>query len=110
MNTSLFISLFLLLAAIALRFSKRRVTEPEISRQLPASQFDGLFAERYAEEAKALAEENARLGEEAMRNQLLERAVKGEIGMLNEAHALGDAQLYEQVLQAIQIQADGNPE
>jgi len=111
MNTILFISLLLLVAtAIAFRFSKRRLPAPEISRPRPASQFDGLFAERHAEQAKAMAEETARLSEKAMRDQLLERAAKGEVGMLDEAHALGDAQVYGQVLQAIHTQADGNPE
>jgi hypothetical protein len=111
MNTILFISLLLLTAtAIALRFSKRWAAKPEISRQLPASSFDGLFAERRAEEAKALAEENAMLREEAARRRLLERAAEGEIKMLDEAHALDDAQVYREVLQVIRTHADGNPE
>jgi hypothetical protein len=111
MNTILFISLLLLVAtAIAFRFSKRRMPEQEMPRQLPASQFDGLFAEQHAEQVKALAEETARLGEKAMRDRLLEGAAKGEISTLDEAHALDDVQVYRQVLQAIHTQADGNPE
>src|SRR5690242_14224467 len=109
MNTILFISLLLFVAtAIAFRFSKRRLPELEISRPLPTSQFDGLFAEEHAEQAKAMAEEAARSGEEATRDRLLARAAKGEIGTLDEADALGDAQFYRQVLQAIHTQADGN--
>lgn len=110
MNTILFISLLLFAAAaIALRFSKSPKAEPEISPRLPASQFDGLFAERHAEETRALAEENASARNEATRRQLLERAAKGEIKALDEAHAFGDAQFYREVLQAIHTQANGNP-
>ncbi|MEP7337283.1 MAG: hypothetical protein ABI977_06020 [Acidobacteriota bacterium] len=110
MNTVLFISLLLFAAAaIAFRFSNRRTAEPEISRRLPASQFDGLFAERHAEEARALSEENAKSRNEATRRQLLERAAEGEIKVLDEAHAFGNALFYREVLQAIHTQADGNP-
>src|SRR5689334_11038489 len=111
MNTILFITLLLFVAtAIAFRFSKRKLPELEISRQLPASRFDGLFAERHAEQAKAMAEETARLDGKATRDRLLERAAKGETGTLDEADALGDPRFYGQVLQAIHTQADGNPE
>jgi hypothetical protein len=110
MNTILFIFLLLFAAAaIAFRFSKRRTAELEISRQFPASRFDGLFAERHAEEARVLAEENVRSRDEATRRQLLERAAEGEIKVLHEVHALGDAGFYREVLQAIHTQADGNP-
>jgi len=110
MSTIIFISLLLLAAsAIALRFSTRRMPGPETSRQLPASRFDGLFAERHADEASALAEEDARLHEQATRDRLLERAANVEIKVLDEAHAAGDALVYKEVLQAVFTQADGNP-
>jgi hypothetical protein len=110
MTTFIFI-LFLLLttAAIVLRFSKRQPDRQEISRHFPASQFDGLLAEQHAEEVKALAEEDARLSDAAARMRLLERAVKGEPEVLNEAQQLNDSQFYNQVLQAIFTQANGNP-
>ncbi|MEO6725916.1 MAG: hypothetical protein ABIU20_00590 [Blastocatellia bacterium] len=106
----LFISLFFIMAAaIALRLSTHQKTNPETSRQLPASQFDGLFAKRHAEEAKALVEEDVRLREDAKRQQLLARAAEGEITTLSDAHALNDAQFYTQVMQAVFTQADDNP-
>lgn len=110
MSTILFISLLLIAAtAIVLRYSNRQGTKLEISRQLPASQFDGLFAERHAEEAKAMIEEDLRVHEDETRQQLLARASRGEIATLHEAHALHHAQVYKQVLQAVFTQADGNP-
>ena len=110
MNTILFISLLLIAAtAIALRYSTGQGTKPETSRQLPASQFYGLFAKRHAEEAKALVEEDIGLREDAKRQQLLARAAEGELTTLSDAHALNDAQFYKQVLQAVFTQADDNP-
>ncbi len=110
MTTFIFI-LFLLLTttAIALRLSKRQSNHQEMSRPLPASQFDGLLAEHRAEEAKAFAEEEVRLQDAMARNRLLERAVEGEVEVLNEAQKLNDPPFYNQVLQAIFTQADGNP-
>lgn len=110
MSTFIFI-LFLLLttAAIAARFTKRQPKHQETSRHLPASQFDGLLAKQRAEEVKALAEEEAELRDAAVRKHLLERAVQGGAEVLNEAQEFNDPQFYNQVLQAIFTQADGNP-
>jgi hypothetical protein len=114
MGTIIFI-LFLLLTIAAItsqlaKRPKRRLTDQEIFRRFPSSQFDGLFAEKRAEEVRALAEEEARLGEIAVRRRLLERAAAGELEALDKAQAFGDAQFYQEVLRTISIQADGNPE
>lgn len=110
MNTILFISLILIAAtAIAFRFSKRRTAAPVTLRSLPDSQFDGLFAEQHAEDARALAEEDAGRQAKALRRRLLDRAAEGGIEALDEAQALNDDQFYKQVLRAIYTQADGNP-
>lgn len=111
MSTFVFI-LFLLLttAAIVARFSKRQPDPQEISRHLPASQFDGLLAEQRAEEVKILVEEEAGLRDATTRKRLLERAAEGEMEVLNQAQAFGDPQFYNQVLQVIFTQADGNPQ
>lgn len=110
MTTFIFI-LFLLLTATAIvaRFSKRQPNLQEMSRHLPASEFDGLLAQQRAEEVKALAEEEARSRDAAARKQLLKRGAEGDVEVLNEAQEFGDPQFYNQVLQAIFAQADGNP-
>ncbi len=109
--TTLVVIFFLLLVAttLAARFSARRANLPEISRSVPASQFDGLFADKLAEEMKLLAEEDAGAVQVTGRQQLLERAAAGDLKTLNEAQALNEPQFYQQALRAILTQADGNP-
>jgi len=111
MNTILIISVFLL-AVVAFAFHRwNRQPQPKEPITLPEPRsFDGLFAERHAEEAKLLAQAEAERRLEEERRHLLERAAQGDETALYEAHNFGDAPFYREVLQSLVSQADGREE
>src|SRR5262245_39605970 len=111
MNTVLFISILLLaVAAFALHRRKLRTT-PKDHDFFPGHRgFDGLFAERHAEEMKSLAqaEEQRRVQEE--RRRLLGRADEGDKTALDEAGMRGDAAFYREILRTLVARAEGDEE
>lgn len=111
MNTIIFI-LILLLAVAAFVLSILNRQRLPIKRSLPSEprQFDGLFAEQNAEEAKLLVHAEAKLHAEEERDRLIKRAIKGDVAALDEAHTRADADLYHKVLKALIAQTSGDVE
>jgi hypothetical protein len=105
---------FLAITFLALyQWSRQAGPEPPASR-IESRTFDGLFAERNASEAQALARAEAELQVEEEREQsraaLLARACLDDETALDDAHALGDRDLYNEVLEALVSQAAGDRE
>ncbi len=115
MDTILLIAFpFLAITFIAL-YQWGRQTSPEQPASLPESRtFDGLFAEQNAIEAAALeraeAELHAEEEREKMRSTLLIRAALDDEAALDDAHAQGDRGLYNEVLDGLVAQANGERE
>ncbi|MDX2032838.1 MAG: hypothetical protein SF339_19330 [Blastocatellia bacterium] len=105
---------FLAITFLALyQWSRQAGPEPPAS-QIESRTFDGLFAERNAIEAQALARAEAELRAEDEREQsraaLLARACVDDETALDDAHALGDREIYNEVLDALVSQAAGDRE
>lgn len=105
---------FLAITFLALyQWSRQAAPEPRASR-LESKTFDGLFAERNAIEAQALARAEAELRAEEERERsraaLLARAYVEDETALDDAHALGDRDLYNEVLESLVSRADGDRE
>lgn len=102
MNTLLLIVLPLIaVAIIALRYLSRL---PAAEQKLSLSEhrtFDGLFAQQREEEARALAQADAEWAAEAKRAEILTRASAGETTALDEAHATGNREFYNLVLETL---------
>lgn len=115
MDTILLIAFpFLAITFFALyQWSRQAAPEPLASLPKPKT-FDGLFAEQNAIEALALARAEAELRAKEEREQsrsvLLARAFVDDETALDEAHALGDRDLYNEILEALVSQAEGDPE
>jgi len=111
MNTILIISIFLLAVAAFALLRRNSQLQPKESKTLPEPRsFEGLFAERHAEEARLLAQAEADRRLEEERRCLLNRAAQGDETSLYEAHNLCDDALYREVLQTLVAQADGREE
>src|SRR5262245_4223673 len=111
MDTILFISILLLaVAAFALHRRKRR-TAPKEPDFFPGTRsFDGLFAEQHAEDMKLLAQAEAERRVQEERHGLLGLAAEGDKAALDEAHTLGDAGFYREILRTLIAHADGDEE
>ncbi|HEX8097510.1 MAG TPA: hypothetical protein VF507_05715, partial [Pyrinomonadaceae bacterium] len=101
---TLLISSFFLLALLVFALYRRQRAAPDEAqdRSLPAPpRFDGLFGEETAARARALAEADAEAQAASLRASLLARATEGDKESLLEAHAAGDRELYDEVLNAL---------
>jgi len=87
--------LFALVAAFTL-YSKRIRTDKPVDRELEPPPFAGLFAEQLS--AAELDARDQLTAASRVRADLLERAGRGDLEMLSEAHSTGDAMLYDKVL------------
>ncbi|MGE0132187.1 MAG: hypothetical protein AB7U82_29245 [Blastocatellales bacterium] len=111
MDTFLIISVFLIaVAALALRRWNRQ-SPPTETHSLPETRrFDGLFAEQLSEELKAMARAEAKLRADEARELLIARAANGDETALDDAHKLGDKEVYADALAALIAQAAGSAE
>lgn len=110
MNTILFISILLLaVAAFALHRRKFRTAPKEPDSFPEQRSFDGLFAERHAEEMKLLAQAEAERGAQEERRRLLGRAAEGDKTALDEARMRG-GEFYHEILRTIVAHAEGDEE
>ncbi len=111
MDTLIFLVFPLVAVAIyALRQWSRQPSHEQPPSLPKMKTFDGLFAERREEEARALAKADAELREEEARAQLLARAYIGDQTSLDDAHATANRELYNEVLDVLVAQAEGDPE
>ena len=111
MNTLLFISILLLAAAtFALQLWNRRSPPKEPDFFPEPTSFDGLFAEQHAEEMKLLAQAEAERRVREERRRLIGRAAEGDKTALDDAHTLGDAEFYREILRTLVAHADGDEE
>jgi len=111
MDTLLLIALPLTAVAIfALRQWSRQPSHEQPPSLPEMKTFDGLFAEQREEEARALIKAEAELREEEARAELLARAYIGDETSLDDAHATGNRDLYNEALDALVAQAGGDPE
>jgi hypothetical protein len=110
MDTLILIVLPLLAVAIFALRQWSQQPSPDQSSLPESKTFDGLFAERHEEEARALAKAEAELREEEERAALLARAYVGDETALDEAHARGNRELYDEVLDALVAQGEGDAE
>lgn len=105
-----FLPSFLLIYAVFVWWDVRsQKKEQETLHQLPPVQFDGLFAEQYAQEARALDAAETRLRDEETRERLLDRAADGDRCVLDDAQTMSDRPFYKEVLQTLFTAADGDP-
>ena len=97
---AIIIILFLALtgAAFTLFFRQRTRSGAREEASLQPRQFAGLFEDRGPVGDLAEARQQTRRRERAA---LLERARRGEVETLSEAHAMGDRELYREVLDAV---------
>ena len=72
--------------------------------------FDGLFAEKLAQETRQLALQETQARASMERNALLNRAQRGDLSALAEAAAYHEADLYSQTLQALIDSARAEPD
>ncbi len=104
------IASFILLAAIsfALYRSRHNALPDDEAPALPPppTDFKSLFEDPAAEAEARAAQVEKELAEK--RAKLLARAAEGEKQTLNEAHAIGDNKLYEQVLHTLVERAGAN--
>src|SRR5215475_1361492 len=111
MDTIFFISILLLAAAVfALHRRKRRTPPIEPDFLSEPRRFDGLFAEQHAEEMKLLAQAEAERSVREERRRLIGRAAEGDKTALDDAHTLGDAEFYREILRTLVAHADGDEE
>ncbi len=110
MDTFLIIAVLLFAAGIlVLRQATRQPKSREISAPHEPYPFDGLFAPEQIVAGRELAQAEARLREEEQQERLLERAAAGDETALNDAHALGNAAFYRDVLQTL-VRQTNDPE
>lgn len=105
------ITSFLLIAAISYAFYRRQraTSEEDADYNLAPPPFSGLFGEADAPDKAARganASQQAVTSEQ--RKALRERAAQGIKEALQEAHASGDAALYDEILDALVEQADSD--
>ncbi len=110
---SLLILILLPIIVLAI-FIVRSVSRPQgqsqsYSFQEPR-QFDGLFAEERELEAAELRKAEAEIRREELRMELLTRAWANDESCLDEAHAAGERDLYNEVLDAHIASAGGKAE
>src|SRR5262245_3528716 len=111
MDTIFFISILLLAVAVfALQRRKRRIPPIEPDFLSEPRRFDGLFAEQHAEEVKLLAQAEAERLVRDERQRLIGRAAEGDKTALDDAHTLGDAEFYREILRTLVAHADGDEE
>jgi len=111
MDTIFFISILLLAVAVfALQRRKRRIPPIEPDFLSEPRSFDGLFAEQRAEEMKLLAQAEAERRVREERRRLIGRAAEGDKTALDDAHTLGDAEFYREILRTLVAHADGDEE
>lgn len=111
MDTLIFFVLpFIAVAIYALLQWSRQPSFEQTSSFPEQRTFDGLFAEQREEDARALAKAEAELRAEEERAALLARAWVGDETALDDAHATGNRELYDEVLEAIVAQAEGDAE
>src|SRR5215471_20618226 len=108
MDTIFFISILLLAASVFALLRRTPRKEPDF---LPEPRrFDGLFAERHAEEMKLLAQAEAERSVREGRQRLIGRAAEGDKTALDDAHTLGAAEFYREILRTLVAHADGDEE
>ena len=111
MNTLFFISILLLAVAVFAIRRRKRLTPPKEPDFLSEPRrFDGLFAERHAEEMKLLAQAEAERSVREERRRLIGRAAEGDKTALDDAHTRGDAEFYREILRTLVAHADGDEE
>ena len=110
MDTLILIVLPLLAVAVFALRQWSRQPSPEAPSLPETKTFDGLFAEQYEEEARARAKAEAELREEEERAALLARAYVGDETALDDAHAHGNRDLYDETLETLVAQAEGDTE
>ena len=106
---TLLITSFLILAGItyAVYLWQRPSFKPDAEFELPPApppRSGTLFDD--AEEMRALSQESATLRRAGQREALLARAREGDKQALSDAHAMGDASLYDEVLNTLTERAD----
>ena len=110
---TLIIPALLLLAIIAIGLYFWQRTPPRAAREsllpLPPPPPAGLFASRDAAFQADQESEAQRHAEAGMREDLIERAGNGDKSALEEAEQLGDATLFDQVLNRLVENADSDP-
>lgn len=108
------ISSFLLLSVIVFAIHRWQRAAPNVqtSRALqPPRHFAGFFTESVLDDAaisSATLERETEIKKAAQRTSVLERAAQGDKESLNEAHATGDAALYDETLNALVAHADSD--
>jgi hypothetical protein len=110
---SLLILILLPIIVLAI-FIVRSVSRPQSETQSHSLQeprhFDGLFAKEREQEAAELQKAEAEIRREAQRMELLARAWVNDETCLDDAHAFGERDLYNEVLDAHVIATGGNAE
>jgi hypothetical protein len=105
------ITSFLLIAAISYAFYRRQraASEEDADHNLAPPPFSGLFGEADALDVSARGANDSRQAVTSeQRKALRERAAQGFKEALQEAHASGDAALYEGILDTLVEQADSD--
>lgn len=107
MVTLLFTAIVVIgILALSLYFWAPSATDSQENLLSPPEPPRGFFADRAISDANLLAEANLARELETRRNSLRERAGAGEKNVLNEAHELGDRDLYNELLDQLTVNAD----